>query len=612
MTNNFFQYIVLFILILSIISIWLMPTLIAKYSSKIMPKNHAKTDVIIAPNIAIQLLNYSHFISKIKNNELTEIVIKTNGIINEIISLDSDNNKYATEIIASSINDILEICREQNIHVTIENIALNGMEKTSFKKQLLFALLPTALLIGFFMLNKQSAMNLNTMNVQQAQNVNTKFTDVVALESEKKEIVEIVDYLVNAEKYAAIGATIPRGVLLIGPPGNGKTLLARAIAGEASVPFLYAAGSEFLDAFVGVGAAKIRAIFEQASQYPACIIFIDEIDTIGMKRDVGLTHGSNNSILNQLLIEMDGFKEKTNIIVIAATNRHDVLDPALVRRFTRQIHISNPDAYSRRLIIQYYLNKIKVSQNVSVNQIAQLTAGLSSSALKTLINDAAILAARANKPCVTMTELNDAITRVSIGLERTNLIMTPAEKRLTAYHEAGHAIVAACTPNAIPVHKVTIVARGNALGYVQQISEDRVSVRISELKARLVVAMGGIAAEILKNGVDNVTTGPASDIQYATEIAKSIVEHGFSDTMGPVKYIDIKLLPESYKHKMMEEIQKLIVDAKNQALTILKNHKHDLEKVANALMEKETLTADEFHALLSIPPYYTTNKSWNI
>ncbi len=601
MNPKLLQYILIIVAILSIISIWLFPMILERYVSR--NKNNIHPNEINKLN-NLEHLTYSQFINKLDAGEISEVIIKTNGIVNEIISLDVLNKRYVTEIIANSINDLLIKFQEHNVHINIENVPLHNIEKHSFLKQIFFSILPVVILIFFISSGRSMQSGLINKDINKAINVQTKFTDVIALEAEKKEIEEIIDFLRNPQKYTSMGASIPKGALLIGPPGNGKTLLARAVAGEAGVPFIYASGSEFVDTFVGVGAGKIRHLFEQASQYKACIIFIDEIDTIGGKRGSKFSHSEYEHTLNQLLTEMDGFKENAGIIVIGATNRSEVLDPALLRRFTRHVYVPNPDVHSRRLILQHYINKIKIDPNINVKELANLTTGLSSSALKTLINDAALLATRYDKIHVTMNEIKEAIDRISIGLERKNLIMKPEEKILTAYHEAGHAIVAAYTKHAIPVHKITITPRGGALGYVQQLPEERVSQTIAELKAKLNVLMGGIAAEIIKNGEENVTTGPSSDIEVATKIARYIVEHGFHNKLGPIKYSDIELLSESYKNELMIETQKLLVEAKENAIKIIKDHHSDWNKVAKALLEQETLTADEFHALLTKQPYY--------
>lgn len=615
MNSNALQYILLIFMGLLLIAIWLTPMILDKFfkqseesANDDIIENNQKKVTDITTNInqnAIQILHYSDFITKIQNNEIATVTIKTNGIFNEIISIDIDDNKYVTEIITSAINDLMNLCKTKNIHINVEQVPLPVPETNSTLKQLVFTLLPTILIILFLSFSSKQASQLIPINdAESVADVKTKFADVMALEAEKKEVSEVVEFLQNPDKFKKMGATIPKGLLFIGPPGNGKTLLARAVAGEADVLFLYTSGSSFVDTFVGVGARKVKNLFERAAEVKNCIIFIDEIDTIGTRRDSKHAHSESINTLNELLAQMDGFKENTNIIVIAATNRHESLDPALLRRFTRHINIPNPDMHSRRLILKHYASKIQIDENVDLDSVANLTTGASSAVLKSVINEAAILASRANRDKVTMAELYDSITRVTIGLERKNLILTADDKKLTAYHESGHAVVAAYVPHSIPVYKITITPRGQALGYVQQLEEDKVSVTIAELKARLVVAMGGMAAEMIKNGKDYVTTGPGSDIEQATKIAMKIVYSGFSDTMGPVKYSNVELLPESYKHKLMEEVQKLIVDARNQAVKILQENKKDFEKVAQELLAKETLTAEEFHALLSKKPYY--------
>lgn len=437
------------------------------------------------------------------------------------------------------------------------------------------------------------------------------FKDVAGIQEAKDEVTEVVDFLKDPGKFQKLGARIPRGVLLVGPPGTGKTLLARAIAGEAGVPFFSISGSDFVEMFVGVGASRVRDMFEQGKRNAPCIIFIDEIDAVGRKRSSGMggSHEEREQTLNQMLVEMDGFDTNEGVIIIAATNRSDVLDPALLRpgRFDRQITVPLPDIGGRESILNVHLSKLPLAPDVDAKVIARGTPGFSGAELANIANEAALLAARRNRKIVTMRELEEAKDKVMMGAERRSLVMSEAEKKLTAYHEAGHAIVGMHCPASDPIHKATIIPRGRALGLVMRLPEsDRLSVSKEKLEADMAVAYGGRVAEELIFGQDKVTTGASSDIQMATQIAESMVlRWGLSDKVGPIDYSDdddryiAKEKVSAETKKLLDaEIRLLIDSAYKRAKKILTDNRHELEALGAALLEYETLSGDEIKDLL--------------
>ncbi|MCL2439416.1 MAG: ATP-dependent zinc metalloprotease FtsH [Alphaproteobacteria bacterium] len=441
------------------------------------------------------------------------------------------------------------------------------------------------------------------------------FTDVLGIAEAKKEVSEIVDFLSDPEKYSRIGAKIPKGVLLVGPPGTGKTLLARAIAGEAGVPFLSISGSDFVEMFVGVGASRVRSLFESAKKRAPCLIFIDEIDAVGRQRGGGFGGGNDEreQTLNALLVEMDGFETNEGIIIVAATNRSDVLDDALLRpgRFDRQVHIPLPDIKGREEIVAKYLKQIKIATDVDAEVIARGTPGFSGAELANLVNEAALMAARFNKKVATQKEFDFARDKILMGVERKSLSMTKDEIKMTAYHEAGHAICSVVLPEVDPIHKITIVPRGGALGMVQHLPErDKVSRNITEIKNNIAVAMGGRAAEEIFFGAGKITTGAESDIFQATRLARlSCTRWGLNDKLGHVFYGES--MPaydgQSAKTNVSDETAKLIdlevksmVDAGHKLAreTIMKN-KAAIERLVAALLEHETLGGDEVKLIVS-------------
>ncbi len=447
------------------------------------------------------------------------------------------------------------------------------------------------------------------------------FDDVAGIDEAKDDLTEIVDFLRDPAKFQRLGGRIPKGVLLVGPPGTGKTLLARAIAGEANVPFFTISGSDFVEMFVGVGASRVRDMFEQAKKNAPCIIFIDEIDAVGRHRGAGLGGGNDEreQTLNQLLVEMDGFEPNEGIILIAATNRPDVLDPALLRpgRFDRQVVVPNPDVVGREKILKVHMKKVPLAPDVEPRTIARGTPGFSGADLANLVNEAALMAARRGKRLVTMAEFEDAKDKVMMGAERRSMVMTEEEKKLTAYHEGGHALVALHMPASDPIHKATIIPRGRALGMVMRLPErDQVSVTRAKLQADLAVAMGGRIAEEVIFGHDKVTSGASSDIAMATKMAKAMVTRwGMSDKLGPLAYGENEEevflghsvarqqnMSEETQRVIDAEVRRIVDEGYDTAKKILTDHIDELHTIAKGLLEYETLSGDEIQNLLKGEP----------
>ncbi|MDB3954096.1 ATP-dependent zinc metalloprotease FtsH [Alphaproteobacteria bacterium] len=494
----------------------------------------------------------------------------------------------------------------------------------------LFAVLlnwfPMLLLIGvwiFFMRQMQSgggkAMGFGKSRARMLTEMSGRvtFEDVAGIDEAKMELEEIVDFLKDPHKFQRLGGRIPKGVLLVGPPGTGKTLLARAIAGEANVPFFSISGSEFVEMFVGVGASRVRDMFEQAKKTAPCLVFIDEIDAVGRHRGAGLGGGNDEreQTLNQLLVEMDGFEANEGVILIAATNRPDVLDPALLRpgRFDRQVIVPNPDILGRERILKVHLRKVPLTPDVDAKVIARGTPGFSGADLANIVNEAALLAARRNRRAVSLTELEDAKDKVMMGTERRSMVMSEDEKKLTAYHEAGHALVMIRVPGHEPVHKVTIIPRGRALGLTMFLPErDKYSQSVRELKAMIASLFGGRVAEEIIFGEDMVTTGASDDIRKATEMARRMVtEFGFSEALGPLRYSaneeEVFLGHSVTQRQNMsdetasiidKEVRIFVEEGEAVARKILTEGTDDLHKLAEALLEYETLDAKDITAAL--------------
>ncbi|HEY0275471.1 MAG TPA: ATP-dependent zinc metalloprotease FtsH [Paenirhodobacter sp.] len=451
------------------------------------------------------------------------------------------------------------------------------------------------------------------------------FDDVAGIDEAKEELEEIVEFLRNPQKFSRLGGKIPKGALLVGPPGTGKTLLARAIAGEAGVPFFTISGSDFVEMFVGVGASRVRDMFEQAKKNAPCIVFIDEIDAVGRARGVGIGGGNDEreQTLNQLLVEMDGFEANEGIIIIAATNRRDVLDPALLRpgRFDRQIHVPNPDIKGREKILTVHARKVPVGPDVDLRLIARGTPGFSGADLANLCNEAALMAARVGRRFVTMEDFENAKDKVMMGVERRSMVLTPEQKEMTAYHEAGHAVVGMKLPKCDPVYKATIIPRGQALGMVVSLPEiDRLNYHKDEAKEKIAMTMAGKAAEILKWGPEHVSNGPAGDIMQASAIARAMVMRwGMSDKVGNIDYSEAH---EGYqgntggfsvstktKELIEDEVRELIEVGYQDARRILMANQDEWERLAQGLLEYETLTGDEIRKVMAGEQIQSDNDS---
>ena len=502
-------------------------------------------------------------------------------------------------------------------------------EKQSFGV-FLFSFLPYLFIIGLliFMVrqmqqggNRAFAFGKSKAKLLSGDTPKVTFADVAGADEAKQELEEIIDFLKDPQKFQRLGGRLPKGALLVGPPGTGKTLLAKAVAGEAGRPFFSMSGSDFVEMFVGVGASRVRDLFEQGKAHAPCIIFIDEIDAVGRHRGAGLGggHDEREQTLNQLLVEMDGFESNDGVILLAATNRPDILDPALLRpgRFDRQIVVDMPDVKGREQILRVHTRKIPLAANVNLERIAKGTPGLSGAELSNVVNEAALLAARRNKPVVDMDDLEDAKDKVMLGLERKSMVLTEEERRLTAYHEAGHALVGLSVPGIDPIHKVTIVPRGRALGITFFLPEkDRRNVTKQWLLGQLAMSYGGRVAEELVFGPDKVTTGAYSDIQQATEMARRMVtQFGMSDVVGPIavgdreaeiflgrEVVQRREVSERTAELVDTELKRLLGEAYEHARDILTQHRDQLDRLAGTLLERETLDREEVDLVMAGKP----------
>ncbi|GIX17969.1 MAG: ATP-dependent zinc metalloprotease FtsH [Rhodothalassiaceae bacterium] len=564
-------------------------------------------------------LAYSDFLEKVEQGEVRQVTIQDHEISGELRS----GTSFTT--IAPDDPGLIETLRKAGVRFAAKK------EESSPLLSILITWFPMLLLIGvwiFFMRQMQAGRGGGAMGFgkSRARLLTEKtgrvtFDDVAGIDEAKEELQEIVEFLKDPHKFQRLGGRIPKGALLVGPPGTGKTLLARAIAGEANVPFFTISGSDFVEMFVGVGASRVRDMFDQAKKNAPCIIFIDEIDAVGRHRGAGLGGGNDEreQTLNQLLVEMDGFESNEGIILIAATNRPDVLDPALLRpgRFDRQIVVPNPDIVGREKILRVHMRKVPLDKDVDPKIIARGTPGFSGADLANLVNEAALLAARKGKKVVSMAEFEEAKDKVMMGAERRSMVMTEEEKRLTAYHEAGHALVALHCPEADPIHKATIIPRGRALGMVMRLPErDEYAQSRQKMKDNLAIAMGGRVAEELIFGPDRVTSGAASDIQMATRLARAMVtKYGMSDKLGPLQYDENeeeiflgasiarqRHISEQTAREIDEEVRAFVEEAYARARRILEEHLDDLHRLAKALLEYETLSGDEIRAVLEGRP----------
>ena len=569
---------------------------------------------------------FSEFLTEVENGRVVQVEIQGNNV-NGVLS---NGQKFSTYV--PNDPNLIEKLSDKGVSISASPLD----EKMPSLFGVLLSWFPMLLLIAvwiFFMRQMQGgkggAMGFGRSKAKLMNELKGKvtFKDVAGVEEAKEEVEEVVEFLRDPRKFSRLGGKIPRGCLLVGPPGTGKTLLARAIAGEAGVPFFTISGSDFVEMFVGVGASRVRDMFEQGKKHSPCIIFIDEIDAVGWSRGAGLGGGNDEreQTLNQLLVEMDGFDTNEGVIIIAATNRPDVLDPALLRpgRFDRQVVVSNPDIIGREKILKVHAKKINMSPDVNLRTVARGTPGFSGADLANLVNEAALLAARKNKRIVTYQEFEDAKDKVMMGAERRSMVMTEDEKKLTAYHEGGHALVSYnMLPHYDPIHKATIIPRGRALGMVMNLPErDKHGYSIKYLKARLAVCFGGRVAEELIFGKDNITTGAGggngSDINQATQLARAMVtKYGMSEEMGPVEYgenqeevflgrsvTQTQSVSEAVAQKIDKEIRRLVDEGYNQAKKILTEKIEDLHKIAKALLTYETLTGEEIEDIINKNKY---------
>jgi cell division protease FtsH len=584
-------------------------------------------NIFQSPNSSpsFQELKYSEFMSRVEGRQVSEVVINSRtGRIDGALANGERFFVYAPE----GASDLVPSLRDAGVTIT----AKPANESPSPIWQIFVSWFPMLLLIAvwiFFMRQMQSggrgAMGFGKSKAKllTERSGRITFQDVAGVDEAKEELQEIVEFLKDPSKFQRLGGKIPKGALLVGPPGTGKTLLARAIAGEANVPFFTISGSDFVEMFVGVGASRVRDMFDQAKKNAPCIIFIDEIDAVGRHRGAGLGGGNDEreQTLNQLLVEMDGFEANEGIILIAATNRPDVLDPALLRpgRFDRQVVVPNPDIVGRERILRVHTRKVPVAEGVDLKQIARGTPGFSGADLANLVNEAALLAARRGRRQVSIREFEDAKDKVMMGPERRSAVMTEDEKKLTAYHEAGHAIVALNVPSADPVHKATIIPRGRALGMVMQLPErDQYSLSYRQMISRLAIMMGGRVAEELIFGPEMVTSGAASDIEQATKLARAMITRwGFSKELGPVSYGENQEevflghsvtrnqnVSEATAQTIDAEIRRLVDEAYAEAKHVLTEKAKDHEALAQGLLEYESLSGDEIKDLLvGKPPH---------
>ena len=559
-------------------------------------------------------ISYTTLISEVSGGNVRDVVISGD----EITGTFNDGSRFHS--FSPDDPQFIERLNDQGVIINVKPI------KQSALFSIFISWFPMLLLIAVwvFFLRQMQGGGKGAMGFgkSKAKLLNEKkgkvtFSDVAGIDEAKEDLEEIVEFLKDPKKFQYLGGKIPKGALLIGPPGTGKTLLARAIAGEAGVPFFTISGSDFVEMFVGVGASRVRDMFEQAKKSAPCIIFIDEIDAVGRHRGAGLGGGNDEreQTLNQLLVEMDGFEENEGIILIAATNRPDVLDPALLRpgRFDRQVVVPNPDLIGREKILKVHVKKVKLSEEIDLKVIARGTPGFSGADLANLVNEAALLAARRGKRVITQGEFEDAKDKVMMGSERRTLVMSDDEKKLTAYHEAGHALIAVKQKASDPIHKATIIPRGRALGMVMRLPErDQLSMTREKLKADLAVAMGGRAAEELIFGEDKVTSGAQSDIKMATNMARAMVtQFGMSDILGPLSYgnnedevflgysvAKTQNLSEETQKVVDSEIHRLVEEGHKVATDLVLKFKKELIIIAEGLLDYETLSGHEIDNLL--------------
>ena len=572
-----------------------------------------------------QGIAYSEFVRQVDEGNVRSVTMATSTNRDSAISGKLQSGE-AFHTVAPAGSNIADRMIQKGVGVQVK-----AEESSSIWLYMLYNSLPFLLILGIsFFVMRQMQKNAGSgamgFGKSRARMLTEKqgrvtFADVAGIDEAREELQEIVEYLKDPGKFARLGGKIPKGALLVGPPGTGKTLLARAIAGEAGVPFFTISGSDFVEMFVGVGASRVRDMFDQAKKSAPCIVFIDEIDAVGRHRGAGLGNGNDEreQTLNQLLVEMDGFEANEGIIIIAATNRPDVLDPALLRpgRFDRQVVVPRPDIDGREQILGVHMKKVPLAPDVDPRVIARGTPGFSGADLANLVNEAALLAARKGKRLVAMQEFEEAKDKVLMGTERKSMVMTEDEKRMTAYHEAGHAIVALHEPASDPIHKATIIPRGRALGMVMRLPErDNYSYHRDKMYANLAVSMGGRVAEELIFGYDKVSSGASSDISYATGLARDMVTRwGMSDALGPLQYAEAdeevflgysvnrqRNMSNETAQAIDKEIRRVVEEGYERAKHLLDEYRDELETLAKALLEYETLSGDEIKKVLAGEP----------
>jgi cell division protease FtsH len=567
-----------------------------------------------SPSLVKREVNFSQFLTDVEENRVEEVTITGNQLRGKY----RDGETFKT-IAPTQFDDLVKILREHQVSIIVKDTSRSPWFSY------LFTWFPIILLILFWVFfmrqmqaggNKALSFGKSRAKLFSGTQKKMTFKDVAGVEEAKEELKEIIDFLKDPQKFQRLGGRIPKGVLLVGAPGTGKTLLARAVAGEADVPFFSISGSDFVEMFVGVGASRVRDLFDQGKKHGPCLIFIDEIDAVGRQRGAGLGggHDEREQTLNQLLVEMDGFDSNEGIILIAATNRPDILDSALLRpgRFDRRIVVNMPDVKGREEILRVHIRKIPLDKDIDLKVIARSTPGFSGADLANLVNEAALLAARNGQENVTMKDMEEAKDKVLMGVERKSMIISEEEKKSTAFHEAGHALVAALIPEADPIHKVTIIPRGLALGVTQQLPlDDRYTYSKDYLEAQLSVLLAGRVAEILL--LEKTTTGAANDFEKATEIARKMVcQWGMSD-LGPLSFGERddliflgrdlamnKNFSERTAELIDEEVKKIITKSYNRANGLLEKNKSKLLRIAKALLEKEVLDSEEIDKIAGV------------
>lgn len=579
------------------------------------------------PRSSSEKIIFSEFLRALDRGEIKEVTIQGHNISGRFA------NQKEFKTYAPSYPELIKILREKEV-----KISAKPEEESPWYMTLLVSWFPMLLLIGFwvFFMRQMQAGGTKAMSFGKARvkllnerHQKVTFMDVAGIDESKEELQEIIEFLRDPKKFTKLGGRIPKGVLLVGPPGTGKTLLARAIAGEANVPFFSISGSDFVEMFVGVGASRVRDLFIQGKKHAPCIIFIDEIDAVGRHRGAGLGggHDEREQTLNQLLVEMDGFESNEGVIIVAATNRPDVLDPALLRpgRFDRQVVVPRPDVKGREEILKVHTRKTPLAEDVSLSILARGTPGFTGADLENLVNEAALLAARRGRSKVSMDDFEAAKDKVLMGVERRTMIISEEEKRLTAYHEAGHTLVAKFLPCADPIHKVTIIPRGRALGVTQQLpAEDKHTLSRDYILNKITIFLGGRAAEELV--LHTQTTGAGNDLEMATEWARKMVcDYGMSERLGPVTFgkrdehiflgreiAQAKDYSEKTAIEIDEEIKRVVLENYNRAKGIILENMDKLHRLATALLEKEVLAGEEIDQVLGLKPAYPEGPPRNL